>query len=76
MGILPSLFLQESSNKPPLSNVFQSMEGSHFSEKEIPSKRTGVYWSKSSYMKKSQPNVMEPNSVIQMRNQVLNDGYP
>ena len=83
-GIVPKLFPQEASNRPPLSNVFQSREGSHLSEKEIPSKRkgrggnsrTGIYWVKNDFVKKAQPSIIEPNSVVQMKNQVLADDFP
>lgn len=75
-GIVPKLFPHEASNRPPLSNVFQSREGSHLSEKEVPVKRTGIYWMKNGFVRKAQANVIEPNSVVQMKNQVLADGYP
>ena len=39
-------------------------------------KRTSIYWVKNEFVRKSQPNVIEPNSVVQMKNQVLADRFP
>ena len=35
-----------------------------------------MYWVKNDFIKKPQKSIVEPNSVVQMRNQVLDDVYP
>jgi len=71
-----NLFPQEFSNKPKLSYMFKPENG-HFSQKEVPTRKTGnIKWIKSNFIKKAQPKIILPNSVVNMRNQVMSDGYP
>lgn len=70
------LFPKEFSNKPKLSYMFKAENG-HFSQKEIPTRKTGqIKFVKSDFIKKVEPKRLLPNSVINMRNQVMSDGYP
>jgi len=70
------LFPKEFSNKPKLSYMFKAENG-YFSQKEIPTRKTGqIHWVKSDFIKKVEPKRLLPNSVINMRNQVMSDGYP
>ena len=70
------MFPQELSNKPPFTNAFISWEGNYIDEKTIPVKRTGMYWVKNDFIKQSQKSIIQPNSIVQMKNQVLADVYP